>query len=584
MPKHLGSIKIEKERKMINFKNIVANAISKVVNINETEIEMSIEKPKGSENGDYAFPCFRLAKELHKAPQMIANDIKENIKVDENQITKIEVVGGYLNFFINKEILVEEVLNEMSEDKEYGKSTIGNGKNIVIDYSAPNIAKPFHIGHLRSTVIGAALYKIYKYLGYNVTGINHLGDYGTQFGKLIEGYKLWGNEYNIEENPIDELTKIYIRINQACKEDEKVLENCRNNFKKLEDGDKYCVEIWQKFRELSLKEFQKVYDILGSKFDSWNGEAFYSDKMPEVIEILNKTGKLVESEGAKIIDLEDKGINTPCIIEKSNGSSTYATRDLAAIMYRARTYDFDKALYITSYEQVLHFKQVFEVAKLLGLDEKYTNGLEHVAFGMVLLPTGKMSTREGTSIKLSELLNEAISRAKAIIEQKNPELENKDEVAKKVGVGAVIFNDLANNRVKDEIFDWDTILNFQGETGPYIQYTYVRTKSVIEKAGGVPDISEVSSELLQDEYSIKLLKLIYDFEDVLVQVTDKNEPSILSRYLIDVAKTYSNFYNENKIINDNKKLQNARVYLTYSVGRILKTGAGLLGIEMPNKM
>ena len=584
MPKHLGSIKIEKERKMINFKNIVANAISKVVNINETEIEMSIEKPKGSENGDYAFPCFKLAKDLHKAPQMIANDIKENIKVDENQITKIEVVGGYLNFFINKEILVEEVLNEMSEDKEYGKSTIGNGKNIVIDYSAPNIAKPFHIGHLRSTVIGAALYKIYKYLGYNVTGINHLGDYGTQFGKLIEGYKLWGNEYNIEENPIDELTKIYIRINQACKEDEKVLENCRNNFKKLEDGDKYCVEIWQKFRELSLKEFQKVYDILGSKFDSWNGEAFYSDKMPEVIDILNKTGKLVESEGAKIIDLEDKGINTPCIIEKSNGSSTYATRDLAAIMYRARTYDFDKALYITSYEQVLHFKQVFEVAKLLGLDEKYTNGLEHVAFGMVLLPTGKMSTREGTSIKLSELLNEAISRAKAIIEQKNPELENKDEVAKKVGVGAVIFNDLANNRVKDEIFDWDTILNFQGETGPYIQYTYVRTKSVIEKAGGVPDISEVNSELLQDEYSIKLLKLIYDFEDVLVQVTDKNEPSILSRYLIDVAKAYSNFYNENKIINDDKNLQNARVYLTYSAGIILKTGAGLLGIEMPDKM
>ena len=569
---------------MIDFKSIIANAISKVVNINTTKIEMSIEKPKGSENGDYAFPCFRLAKELHKAPQMIANDIKENIKVDENQITKIEVVGGYLNFFINKEILVEEVLNEMSEDKEYGKSTIGNGKNIVIDYSAPNIAKPFHIGHLRSTVIGAALYKIYKYLGYNVTGINHLGDYGTQFGKLIEGYKLWGNEYNIEENPIDELTKIYIRINQACKEDEKVLENCRNNFKKLEDGDKYCVEIWQKFRELSLKEFQKVYDILGSKFDSWNGEAFYSDKMPEVIDILNKTGKLVESDGAKIIDLEDKGINTPCIIEKSNGSSTYATRDLAAIMYRARTYDFDKALYITSYEQVLHFKQVFEVAKLLGLDEKYTNGLEHVAFGMVLLPTGKMSTREGTSIKLIDLLNEAISRAKAIIEQKNPELENKDEVAKRVGVGAVIFNDLANNRVKDEIFDWDTILNFQGETGPYIQYTYVRTKSVIEKAGGVPDISEVSSELLQDEYSIKLLKLIYDFEDVLVQVTDKNEPSILSRYLIDVAKTYSNFYNENKIINDNENLQNARVYLTFSVGRILKTGAGLLGIEMPNKM
>lgn len=569
---------------MIDFKSIIAKAISKVVNIDEVEIKKSIEKPKGTENGDYAFPCFRLAKDLHKAPPMIANDIKENIQVDEDKITKIEVAGGYLNFFINKEILVKEVLNEMATSDEYGKSVVGSGKNIVIDYSAPNIAKPFHIGHLRSTVIGAALYKIYKYLGYNVTGINHLGDYGTQFGKLIEGYKLWGNEYNIEENPIDELTKIYIRINQACKEDEQVLENCRNNFKKLEDGDKYCVEIWQKFRELSLKEFQKVYDLLGSKFNSWNGEAFYSDKMAEIVEILDKSGKLIESEGARIVDLEDKGINTPCIIEKSNGSSTYATRDLAAIMYRARTYDFDKALYVTSYEQVLHFKQVFEVAKLLGLDEKYTNGLEHVAFGMVLLPTGKMSTREGTSVKLSELLKESISRAKAIIEQKNPDLENKDEVARKVGVGAVIFNDLANSRVKDEIFDWDTILNFQGETGPYIQYTYVRTKSVIEKAGGVPEISAVNTELLQDEYSIRLAKLIYGFEDVLVQVTDKNEPSILSRYLIDVAKAYSNFYNENKIINDDKALQDARVYLTYSVGRILKTGAELLGIKMPDKM
>ena len=567
---------------MIDFKNIIANAIAQVINVDQNEIKKSIEKPKGTENGDYAFPCFRLAKTLRKSPQAIATEIKENIKL--NEITKVEVVGGYLNFFVNKELLVKEVLQEMSNDEEYGKSTIGSGKNIVIDYSAPNIAKPFHIGHLRSTVIGAALYKIYKYLGYNVTGINHLGDYGTQFGKLIEGYKLWGNEYNIEENPIDELTKIYIRINQACKEDEQVLENCRNNFKKLEDGDTYCVEIWQKFRELSLKEFQKVYDILGSKFDSWNGEAFYSDKMAEIVEILEKSGKLIESEGARIVDLEDKGINTPCIIEKSNGSSTYATRDLAAIMYRARTYDFDKALYVTSYEQVLHFKQVFEVAKLLGLDEKYTNGLEHVAFGMVLLPTGKMSTREGTSVKLSELLDEAISRAKTIIEQKNPELENKDEVAKKVGVGAVIFNDLAQSRVKDEIFDWDTILNFQGETGPYIQYTYVRTKSVIEKAGGVPEIKEIDTNLLQDEYSIRLIKLIYELEDVLVQVTDKNEPSILSRYLIDVAKAYSNFYNENKIINEDKNLQNARVYLTHSVGKILKIGAGLLGIEMPDRM
>lgn len=568
---------------MIDFKKMIAEAIAKTLEIDVKEIEMSIENPKGADNGDYAFPCFRLAKTLRKAPPMIAEEIKTKIKIDENQITKIEVVGGYINFFVNKEALAKQVLQEIAQNEEYGKSEMGKEKNIVIDYSAPNIAKPFHIGHLRSTVIGAALYKIYKYLGYNVTGVNHLGDYGTQFGKLIEGYKKWGSEYNIDENPIDELTKIYIRINQACKEDESILEECRNNFKKLEDGDSYCVELWNKFKDASLKEFQKVYDLLGSKFDSWNGEAFYADKMPEIVELLEMSGRLVESEGARIIDLENQGM-APCIIEKSNGSSTYATRDLAAIMYRARTYNFDKALYVTSYEQVLHFKQIFETAKLLGLDEKYTNGLEHVPFGMVLQKEGKMSTREGNVIKLEELLNEAMSRAKNIIEEKNPELENKEEVAKKVGIGAVIFNDLANSRVKDEIFDWDTILNFQGETGPYVQYTYVRTKSVIEKAGGIPDINKVNSNYLLDDASNRILKLIYNFEDILIQVTDKNEPSILSRYLIDVAKAYSNFYNENKIIVDDKGIQNARVYLTYAVGKVLKLGASLLGIEMPDKM
>lgn len=568
---------------MKDFKQIIAKQISKTIDINEEELESYIETPKDSKNGDYAFPCFRLAKELRKAPLAIANEIKEKIETVE-EIEKIEVAGGYLNFFINKTILAKEVLEEISKAEQYGKSEIGKEKNIVIDYSAPNIAKPFHIGHLRSTVIGGALYNIYKYLGYNVTGVNHLGDYGTQFGKLIEGYKMWGKEYDIEKDPINELTKIYIRINEACKNDEQILENCRNNFKKLEDGDSYCVEIWKKFRELSLQEFQKVYDLLGSKFDSWNGESFYSDKMPEVIEILEKTGKLIESQGAKIIDLEDKGINTPCIIEKSNGSTTYATRDLAAILYRSRTYDFDKALYVTSYEQVLHFKQVFEVAKLLGLDEKYTKGLEHVSFGMVLLPEGKMSTREGNIIKLEDLLNEAISRAQEIIEQKNPELENKEEVAKKVGIGAVIFNDMSASRIKDEVFDWNTILNFQGETGPYVQYTYVRTKSVLEKAGYLPKIEEVKVENLADEYSLAILKLIYNFEDVLIQVTDKNEPSILARYLIDLAKAYSSFYNENKIIVESKDIQNARVYLTYAVSEVLKQGANLLGIQMPEKM
>ena len=568
---------------MKDVTQIIAKQISKTIDINEKELESYIETPKDSKNGDYAFPCFRLAKELRKAPPAIANEIKEKIETVE-EIEKIEVAGGYLNFFINKTILAKEVLEEISKAEQYGKSEIGKEKNIVIDYSAPNIAKPFHIGHLRSTVIGGALYNIYKYLGYNVTGVNHLGDYGTQFGKLIEGYKMWGKEYDLEKDPINELTKIYIRINEACKNDEQILENCRNNFKKLEDGDSYCVETWKKFRELSLQEFQKVYDLLGSKFDSWNGESFYSDKMPEVIEILEKTGKLIESQGAKIIDLEDKGINTPCIIEKSNGSTTYATRDLAAILYRARTYDFDKALYVTSYEQVLHFKQVFEVAKLLGLDEKYTKGLEHVSFGMVLLPEGKMSTREGNIIKLEDLLNEAISRAQEIIEQKNPELENKEEVAKKVGIGAVIFNDMSASRIKDEVFDWNTILNFQGETGPYVQYTYVRTKSVLEKAGYLPKIEEVKVENLADEYSLAILKLIYNFEDVLIQVTDKNEPSILARYLIDLAKDYSSFYNENKIIVEDKDIQNARVYLTYAVSEVLKQGANLLGIQMPEKM
>lgn len=568
---------------MKNFKQIIAKQISKTIEINAKELEGYIETPKDSKNGDYAFPCFRLAKELRKAPPAIASEIKEKLEPVE-EIEKVEVVGGYLNFFINKSTLAEEVLGEISKTEQYGKSIVGEGKNIVIDYSAPNIAKPFHIGHLRSTVIGGALYNIYKYLGYNVTGVNHLGDYGTQFGKLIEGYKMWGEEYDIEKDPINELTKIYIRINEACKNDEQILENCRNNFKKLEDGDSYCVEIWKKFRELSLQEFQKVYDLLGSKFDSWNGESFYSDKMPEVIDLLQKTGKLVESQGAKIIDLEDKGINTPCIIEKSNGSTTYATRDLAAILYRARTYDFDKALYVTSYEQVLHFKQVFEVAKLLGLDEKYTNGLEHVSFGMVLLPEGKMSTREGNIIKLEELLNEAISRAKEIIEQKNPDLENKEEVAKKVGIGAVIFNDMSASRIKDEVFDWNTILNFQGETGPYIQYTYVRTKSVLEKAGYLPKIENVKIDNLSDEYSMAILKLIYNFEDILIQVTDKNEPSMLARYLIELAKAYSSFYNENKIIVDDKDVQDARVYLTYAVSQVLKQGANLLGIEMPEKM
>lgn len=568
---------------MLDFKREIANTIEKVINIDTKELESYIEIPKDNKNGDYAFPCFRLAKELKKAPGQIASEIKEKIEIDTKIIEKVEVLGGYLNFYVNKQALTKEVIQRIAT-KQYENLKIGEGKNIVIDYSSPNIAKPFHIGHLRSTVIGGALYRIYQFLGYHTTGVNHLGDYGTQFGKLIEGYKLWGDEYDIEKDPINELTQIYIRINEACKEDEEILNRCRDNFKKLEEKDAYCLEVWEKFKALSLQEFKRVYDLLGSQFDSWNGEAFYSDKMAEVMEMLEKTGKVQESQGAKIIDLEEQGINTPCIIEKSNGSTTYATRDLAAILYRARTYDYDKSLYVTSYEQVLHFKQIFEVAKLLDLEEKYKKGLHHISFGMVLLPTGKMSTREGNIIKLEELLKEAIERAKKIVEEKNPELENKEDVAKKVGIGAVIFNDLANSRIKDEIFDWNQILNFQGETGPYIQYTYVRTKSVLDKVGEVPRAEEVKEELLIDEYSQAISKLIYAFEDTLLQVTQKDEPSVLARYLIELAKAFSSFYNENKIITEDKQEQMARVYLTYSVGEILKTGASLLGIEMPDKM
>ncbi len=569
---------------MIDFKQKIANEISKQTNLPEQDIYEYIEIPSNEKMGDYSFPCFKLAKELKKAPQMIAEDLKQNIQFEKEIMQKVEVVNGYLNFYIEPLAYIANVLIEISEKKEeYGKSNMGNGKNIVIDYSAPNIAKPFHIGHLRSTVIGSSIYKTYQFLGYNCTSINHLGDYGTQFGKLIEGYKRWGTEYNLEENPIDELTKIYVRINNLCKEDETVLEECRNNFKKLEDKDEYCTQIWKKFRELSLKEFQKIYDLLQVHFDSWNGEAFYSDKMTEVVKILEQKNLLKPSEGAMIVDLEEKNM-PPCIIEKTNGSTTYATRDLAAILYRARNYDFDKALYVTSYEQILHFKQIFEVARHLNLEEKYTNNLVHVPFGMIQLKDGKMSTREGNVVKLEDLLNEAIQRVTNIMEEKNPNLENKEEIARKIGIGAVIFNDLYNSRIKDEIFDWDTMLNFNGETGPYMQYIYVRTKSLLEKAGYIPNVQEIDFTKLIDEASLRVIKLIYSFQEILVQSAEKYEPYIIARYLIRLAQSFSSFYNENKIIGEDKSVQDARLYLTYTTSIVLKVGAQILGIQMPDRM
>ena len=568
---------------MTDFKNEIAKYIAKTIDMQENEIESFIETPKDKNNGDYAFPCFRLAKTLKKAPPVIAEEIKEKIEIDEKYITKVEVAGGYINFYVNKQLQIEELMEEFSKKNEYGKSDFGKGKNVIVEYSSPNIAKPFHIGHLRTTLIGNCLYRVYKYLGYNTTGINHLGDYGTQFGKMIEAYKMWGQEYDLTEDPINKMMDMYVRINELCKLDEQVLERCRENFKLLEDGDEYCTKLWNEFKELSLKEFSKIYDVLNVKFDSYAGESFYQDKMGEVISILESKGRITESNGAKIVDLEDRGINTPCIIQKSDGSTIYATRDLAAILYRARTYDFDKCLYVVAYEQNLHFKQIFEIAKDL-VDEKYWKGLEHISYGMVSLPTGKMSTRLGNVVKIEELISETINKAKEIIEEKNPQLPNKEEIAKKVGIAAIVFNTLSSTNIKDQIFDWNVALNFQGETGPYIQYTYVRTKSVLEKVENLPEAKEIKLNNLMDEYSLDLVNLLYGFEDILKQVTNKNEPGILARYLIEIAKSYSAFYNENKIICEDKDIQNARVYLTYCVGKVLKQGAELLGMEMPEKM
>ena len=583
----------------MDFKDEIATIIFNAINnnniqVNIEDIKNMLEEPKDKENGDIAFPCFKLSKTLRKSPVDIANYIKDNINLISNEkdgelhkiseiIEKINVVNGFLNFYIDKTKIVENVIEKFNNQKEnYGKSSIGNGKNIVVEYSSPNIAKPFHIGHLKTTIIGHALYNLYKFLGFNTIGINHLGDYGTQFAKLIVAYKKWHNEYDLTKDPIDQLSKMYVRINVLCEQDENVLNECRETFKKLEDKDEYCMKIWNEFKDVSLKEFQKIYDLLGVKFDSMNGESFYSDKMDEVISILEKTGKLVESNGAKIIDLKDKGIDTPCIIQKSNGSSIYATRDLAAILYRARTYDFDKCLYVVGSEQTLHFKQVFAVASLLGIDEKYVNGLEHVSYGMIRLPEGKMSTRKGNFVKVKELLDDAIEKANDII--KDREIDNKKEVSKKVGIGAVVFDYLKESRNKEQIYDINKALNFNGETGPYLQYTVVRTKSILEKANYVPDIDKIDFSKITDKSAIETIKLISKFQDILIDTMKKNEPSIISRYLIDLAQSFSVFYNDNKIIVEDDKIKNARLYLTYMTKVTLENGLKILGIEIPNKM
>lgn len=571
---------------MINFKKEIANAIAETTNLNAEELENYIEIPPNSDLGDYAFPCFRLAKDLRKAPPMIANDIKENIKIEESIIEKIDVVGGYLNIFINKETLVKNVLEEVAKANEkYGSSNIGQGKNVVIDYSAPNIAKPFHIGHLRSTVIGGALYKIYNFLGYNSVGINYLGDWGLQFGKVMAGIELWKDEYDFENDEMASILKTYIRFNQEEKEKPELTDLARAKFKELEDGDKDTVKLWEHIREISLENYQKTYKLLNSKFDSYNGEAYYNDKMQPIVDELREKNLLKESQGAQVVDLEAYNM-PPCIIITSAGTTIYATRDLASLKERMNKYDFDKAIYVVGNEQQLHFKQVFKVFELMGY-EKYASRCVHVPFGLVVDKDGeKIGSRKGNSVFLEDILNEAIDKVKDIMQEKNSELqdEEKNEIARKVGVGAIIFNDLSNSRIKDEIFDWDMLLNFQGETGPYIQYIYVRTRSLLNKAGYIPDIKDVDFTKLTEKEAIDTVKLIYQFNDIIQNAAEKNEPSILARYLIDLSQSFSTFYNEHKINTEDKDIQNARLYLTYACGIVLKTGAELLGMEMPERM
>ncbi len=561
----------------------IYTAIEEKVDLND--IYDKIEIPKDKKNGDFAYPCFNLAKILKNSPVNIANDIYAKITKDE-KIGKVEVVNGFLNFYINDKYIVNKTLKEiLSKKEDYGKETGKENINIIIEYSSPNIAKPFHLGHFRNTVLGKALYNLYEALGYNVIAINHLGDWGRQFGLLIEGYNRYKDEYDIEKEPLDALSKIYVRISKLAKEDESVMDIARENFKRLEQGDKELLKLWQYFRDVSLKEYNRIYELLGSKFDSYNGEAFYIDKMDEVIDILNQKNVLVESNGAKVVEVGDN--IPPCIIFTSKGTTIYATRDLAAILYRARTYDFDKCIYVTATEQILHFKQIFEVAKYL-VDEKYQKGLVHVAYGMIRLKSGKMSTREGNVIYVNDLINKAISKAKNIILEKNNNLEDIDDVSKKVGIGALIFNYLKSNKNKDIIFDLDESLRFDGETGPYVQYTYARTNSILKKADfDIKDIKveEIDFSVLEKNEEVELIKELEKFSEIINKSAEEYEPSILTRYLIDVATQFSRFYNECNVLSvEDEKLKLARCILVYSTGLVIKNGLKLIGVECPEKM
>ncbi|HFI0271056.1 arginine--tRNA ligase [Streptococcus suis] len=562
----------------MDHKQTVAEKLSAVLPQLDIETIYSLlEKPKSSEMGDVAFPAFSLAKVERKAPQAIATDIVE--KLDTTGFEKVVATGPYVNFFLDKDAISHQVLTDVIAEKDqYGQLNIGQGRNVTIDMSSPNIAKPFSVGHLRSTVIGDALANIHAKLGFNPIRINHLGDWGKQFGMLIVAYKLWGDKAAVEADPISELLKLYVRINAEAEEKPELDEEARQWFKKLEDGDQEALELWQWFRDESLVEFNRIYEKLDVHFDSFNGEAFYNDKMDEGIQILEEKGLLQESKGAQIVDLESYNL-PPALIRKTDGATLYITRDMATAMYRKRTYDFVKSIYVVGQEQINHFKQLKAVLKEMGFD--WSDDMTHITFGLVTKDKKKLSTRKGNIILLEPTLDEAISRALSQIEAKNPNLENKEEVAHAVGVGAVKFFDLKTDRDNGYDFDLEAMVSFEGETGPYVQYAYARIQSILRKANFVP--SAENDYKLADAESWEIIKHIQNFSTVVERAGDKFDPSLIAKYAINLAQAFNKYYAHTRILDESPE-RDSRLALAYATGVVLKEALRLLGVKAPEKM
>lgn len=565
----------------MDFKYEAASLIAKAADMDINDIVNFMEIPAKPEMGDYAFPCFRLAKTMRKAPNMIAADICS--KIEENKIfSKIEPVAAYINFFTDKSVYAAEVMESIAKMGEnYGTSEEGKGKTIVIDYSSPNIAKPFHVGHLRSTVIGSALYKIFEKMGYECVGVNHLGDWGTQFGKLIEAYKLWGSKEEVEEKGISELTRIYVKFHEEAEKDPSLDDRARAWFVKMQDGDEEAITLWKWFYDISIKEFERVYEKLGVKFDHYTGESFYNDKMAAIVDELKEKKLLTESNGAMIVDLEDAKM-PPCLIIRTDGGTLYATRDITAAIYRKNTYDFDKCIYVTAIDQNLHFAQWFKVIEKMGYD--WSKDLVHVPFGLVSLEDGKLSTRKGKVVLMEYLLDEAVKKTMGIINDKNPDLPDKEEVAKEVGIGAVIFDDLYNGRIKDIVFSWDRMLNFDGETGPYVQYTHARACSVLKKAEYVKGTAPIDYSVLTDDASVDVCKMLANYSAKIKEAASRYEPSVIARYLVDLSQAFNKFYHDNVILTDDENVRNARLAVVDAVRLVIKSGLEILGIKSPERM